>query len=52
MNNKYVILIHGKGTGKLKKEVHEILKNEKIVKNYYLDPYNLGQTIVELKCQE
>ncbi len=48
LKNQYVVLIHGKGTGKLKEEVHYILKKEKFVKNFHLDPYNLGQTIVEL----
>ena len=48
LKNQYVILIHGKGTGKLKEEVHYILKEEKCVKSFHLDPYNLGQTIVEL----
>ena len=48
LKNQYVILIHGKGTGKLKEEVQYILKKEKFVKNFHLDPYNLGQTIVEL----
>ena len=48
LKNQYVVLIHGKGTGKLKEEVHYILKNEKCVKNFQLDPLNLGQTVVEL----
>ncbi len=48
LKNKYVVLIHGKGTGKLKNEVHQILQKEKFVKRYELDPFNLGQTIVEL----
>ena len=48
LKNQYVVLIHGKGTGKLKEEVHYILKNEKCVKNFQLDPFNLGQTVVEL----
>ena len=51
MKNKYVILIHGKGTGILKNEVHNILKNEKIVKKYEVDPFNLGQTVVELDLE-
>ena len=48
LRNRYVILIHGKGTGKLKREVEKILKKEKFVKSFALDNNNLGQTIVEL----
>ena len=49
MKNKYVVIIHGKGTGKLKQKVHEILKNSQIVNIFELDIDNLGQTIIELK---
>ncbi len=49
LKNEFIVLIHGKGTGKLKKEVHYILDHEKKVLSYQLDPYNLGQTIVHLK---
>ena len=31
------------------KEVHKVLSNNKRIKKYYLDNWNLGQTIVELK---
>ncbi len=51
MKNRYIVLIHGKGTGILKNEVHNILKNEKIVKKYEIDPFNLGQTVVELDLE-
>ena len=51
LKNRYVILIHGKGTGRLKDEVHRILKMEKFVKSYRLDVFNLGQTIVELDLE-
>ena len=44
----YVVIIHGKGTGKLKDEVHHILSQDKRVLEYHLDPYNLGQTLVHL----
>ena len=43
-----IIIIHGIGKGILKKETHLILKKNKKVKSYYLDPYNIGQTIIEL----
>ena len=49
MKNEYIVIIHGKGTGVLRKKVHEILKNNKMVEKYELDVMNLGQTIVKLK---
>ena len=49
MKNEYILIIHGKGTGVLRKKVHEILKNNKMVNKYELDVMNLGQTIVKLK---
>ena len=43
-----IVIIHGKGSGILRKEVHDYLKKDRRVDNYYLD-INIGQTIVELK---
>ncbi|MBE6160609.1 MAG: hypothetical protein E7158_00095 [Firmicutes bacterium] len=53
MKEEYVVIIHGKGTGILRKKIHEILKNNKLVEFYELDVMNLGQTIIKLnkrKC--
>lgn len=44
-----VVIVHGKGSGILKKKTHELLKINKAVKRYYIDGMNDGQTIVELK---
>ena len=49
LENKYVLIIHGKSTNILTKEVHRVLKNNKSVIDFYLDNWNLGQTRVELK---
>ena len=49
LKNEYVLIIHGKGSGKLKEEVHHILKNDKRVKKFQLDGSNTGQTIAQLK---
>lgn len=49
MRNNVVLIIHGKSTNILTKKVHEILKENKNVKDFRLDNWNLGQTIVELK---
>lgn len=42
------IIIHGKGSGILKKAVHEYLKHNKNIDSFYLDGYNDGQTIIKL----
>mgnify|MGYP000388525412 CR=1 FL=1 len=49
MKNKYIVVIHGKGSGALKRKVHEILKQDKLVANFELDAMNIGQTLIELK---
>ena len=48
LKNDKIIIIHGKGTGTLRKATHEYLKNRKEVIRYYIDGLNDGQTIVEL----
>lgn len=48
LKSKNIIIIHGKGSGVLKKATHEYLKKHKHVKKYYIDGMNDGQTIVEL----
>ena len=47
MKNKYIVVIHGKGSGALKRKVHEILKQDKLVANFELDAMNIGQTLIE-----
>ena len=47
--NEYIIIIHGKSTNILTKEVHKILRNNKDVLEYKLNNWNLGETIVRLK---
>lgn len=49
MKNEYVVVIHGKGSGALRKKVHEILKINKQVLEYNLDVDNIGQTLIQLK---
>ena len=47
-----VTIIHGKGTGALRKAVHEILRRNKAVKSFRLGRYGEGEagvTIMELK---
>lgn len=49
MKEKNLVIIHGIGSGIVKKAVHEELKANKNVKEYKLDNFNLGCTIVTLK---
>ncbi len=48
LKNPKIIIIHGKGTGTLRKATHNYLKNRKEVIKYYIDGLNDGETIVEL----
>lgn len=45
---KKIVIVHGKGEGILKNEIHCLLKRDSRVKNFYLDTFNIGQTIIEL----
>ena len=49
LKNDVVLIVHGKSTNILTKEVHRVLKENRNVKSFKLDNWNLGQTIVELK---
>ena len=49
LKKKNIIIIHGKGSGVLRKATHDYLKHNKYVKKYYIDGLNDGQTIVELQ---
>ena len=48
LNNKKIIVIHGKGSWILKNTIHKFLKKDKRVLEYKLD-INIGQTIITLK---
>lgn len=43
-----IIIIHGKGLGILRKEVHEVLRVNKLVLEYKSDNFNDGCTIVRI----
>lgn len=51
LKNYKIVIIHGKGSNILKNSIHEYLKKDRRVDNYYLD-INIGQTVVELKKNE
>ena len=46
MKNRNVIIIHGIGTGIIRKTTQEVLKKNKLVEEYKIDNFNSGQTIV------
>ena len=48
LRNTEILIIHGKGKGLLKSEVHNVLKHRKEVINYYTYNNNDGCTIVHL----
>ncbi len=48
MKKERVLIIHGIGSGILKKTTHETLRKNKLVKSYKLDNFNSGTTIVEI----
>lgn len=48
MDEKLVVIVHGKSTNVITDEVHRVLNLNKNVKKYYKNNWNLGETIVEL----
>ena len=49
LGNDTLVIIHGIGSGIVKKEVHEVLSTNKDVIDYKTDNFNSGCTIVKLK---
>ena len=49
IHTEKVIIIHGIGTGILKKMTQETLKKNKYVLEYKIDNFNDGMTVVTLK---
>lgn len=47
--NLKILIIHGIGTGTLKRKVHDVLKHDKRIEKYYINFFNVGCTIVEIK---
>ena len=48
IQSEKIIIIHGIGTGILRKTTQETLRKNKLVKSYRIDFFNPGTTIVEL----
>lgn len=51
LGKEKICVVHGKGYGVLKKRIHNDLKRNKYVKNFYLYNLNIGCTIIELKSE-
>ena len=49
MKQEMIVIIHGIGTGIVKREVHETLRVNKNVIEYKTDNFNSGCTVVKLK---
>ena len=49
MKNDIICIVHGRGSGIVKNEVHETLRKNKNVLDYKLFYNNIGCTIVKLK---
>lgn len=49
LKNEMIVIIHGIGTGIVKREVHEALRANKNVIEYKTDNFNSGCTVVKLK---
>lgn len=47
-----IMIVHGKGTGVIKREVQDYLKKDKRVLSYKIDNFNEGVTLVKLKGEE
>ena len=52
LKNYVIEIVHGVGEGILKNEIHKYLKTDKRVKDYRLDLFNQGMTIVELNTNK
>lgn len=48
IKNEKVIIIHGIGTGIIRKTTQEVLKKNKLIKEFKIDNFNPGITIVSI----
>jgi len=49
IGNYKIVIVHGIGTGTIKKVTQDVLKRDNRVEKFYIDFFNIGCTIVELK---
>ncbi len=48
MNNKFLVIVHGIGSGVLKNITQDTLKQNINVLEYKINPFNVGSTIVNI----
>lgn len=49
LKKEHIVIIHGNGSGILKKVTQDTLRRNKYVKEYKIHNYNTGMTVVTLK---
>lgn len=49
IRSRQVVIIHGNGTGVIKKTTQETLKVNRFVEEYHIDNFNDGMTIVSIR---
>lgn len=49
MKKEKIIIVHGNGTGIIKKVTQDTLRHNKFVEEFKIDNFNTGMTIVTLK---
>lgn len=49
IKNQKIIIIHGNGTGVIKKTTQDTLRYNKLVDEFKIDNFNTGMTIVNLR---
>ena len=49
LRQEKIIIIHGNGSGILKKMTQELLRKNKRVESFKIDNFNTGMTVVSLK---
>ena len=52
LKNPEVLIIHGKGSGRLRKAVHEELKRNKYILSFFIYNMNEGCTIAKIKLDK
>ena len=48
IKNDKVVIVHGNGTGIIKKTTQETLRKNKMVESFKIDNFNAGMTVVNL----
>lgn len=49
MRDEVVVIVHGNGTGIIKKTTQDTLRKNKFVEEFKIDNFNAGATVVRLK---